>query len=113
MNFACVSSGASMVSQIGSLLYVKLIAAGIIVLAALSVPIAAMIPKSQLKRRFRLAGSLLLGIGLVVASVGEMIQSGRLLPEGILTAGGVFLVYVGVRKYRRDPEGRTAPAQIL
>jgi threonine/homoserine/homoserine lactone efflux protein len=89
------------------------IAAILAIAATLSALIALLIPVSQSKGRVRLIGSCLIGAAFLLASLTEMIHRKQLWPEGILTAGGIFLVWVGIRKYRRDPEGRTPAAKIL
>ena len=82
----------------------------LIILAAVSVPIAALIPISNSKGRVRLAGSLLLGTGFILMGVVHVIVNQR---YWLLVIGGGFLIWVGLRKYRRDPQGRTSSAAIL
>jgi threonine/homoserine/homoserine lactone efflux protein len=83
-----------------------LIAVGCVVIAALA-------PVSRAKGRMRLAGSLSIGIAIPLGGLSQAIREGKLLPSIVGLLGGVFLVWVGLRKYQRDPEGRTPSAQIL
>lgn len=81
--------------------------------AAGCVLIAALTRVSRAKGRIRLAGALLIGTAFPVAALSQAITVGKVLPGVIGVLGGLFLVWVGLRKYRRDPEGRTPLAQIL
>jgi len=85
----------------------------LIVTTGISVPIAAITPISRLKGRLRLAGSCLAGSGIFIEGLTPITRE-RLIFRSMLCLGaGVFLIWVGLRKYRRDPEGRTQPRQIL
>jgi hypothetical protein len=85
----------------------------LIILAVVSVAIAMLIPRSRAKGRMRLAGSLLLGLAFIVTFPGLLQQTPHSWRAIVVPVGGVFLIWVGVRKYRRDPEGRTPAARIL
>ncbi|UWZ82443.1 LptF/LptG permease family protein [Occallatibacter riparius] len=85
----------------------------LIILAAVSVPAAMLIPRSRAKGRMRLAGSLLLGMGFISEFPAALHDVPPLWRAALVPIGGLFLVWAGIRKYRRDPEGRTSPAQIL
>jgi hypothetical protein len=93
-------------------LLMLLCAVGFILTLACGV-IGALTPVSRAKGRIRLAGSLIIGIAIPLGAIAQAVQEGRLRlgVGGIL--GGTFLVFVGLRKYHRDPEGRTPPAQLL
>jgi threonine/homoserine/homoserine lactone efflux protein len=78
-----------------------------------SVVTAALIPVSRAKGRIRLAGSFFIGIAFPLGALEQTIAEGKILPGIVGFIGGAFLVWVGLRKYQRDPEGRTPPAQIL
>ena len=84
-----------------------------VVAAALSVLIATLTPVSRFKGRIRLLGSCLVGVAFLVTSVTEMIRAEKLWPQSLLTAAGIFLIWIGFRKYQRDPKGRTRTASIL
>lgn len=77
------------------------------------VVIAALTPVSLTKGRIRLSGSLFAGIAVPLSVLSQAIREGKLLLSVVGLLGGVVLVWVGLRKYRRDPEGRTPSAQIL
>ena len=91
-----------------------LLPALLIALAVLTVPIAALMPISKHRGRFRLAGSLLAGSGLIMGAVSSpMMHSRFLIPDALLIALGAFLLRAGVRKYRKDPTGITPAGKIL
>ena len=75
--------------------------------------IAALTPVSRAKGYTRLAASLFCGPALMLHLLAQAFDEGEFLPGVIGLFVGVFLVWVGLRKHRRDPEGRTPPAQIL
>jgi hypothetical protein len=75
--------------------------------------IAALTPVSRAKGRIRLAGSLFVGTAILLAALSQAIAEGKLRLGVAGLLGAAFLVWVGLRKYRRDPEGRTPSAQIL
>jgi hypothetical protein len=91
----------------------RIIPLALVVAAAVIVPISMMMPASRAKGKTRLAGSLLLGAVLVLISVFQVVAGDCRWQEGILLLGGVGLAYLGVRRYRKDPEARTPAAQIL
>ena len=83
------------------------------VLAVVSVMIAAVTPRSRTKGRLRLAGSLLIGTAFVVGSLCQALIEAKLWLGLVGVSAGLFLGWVGMRKYRRDPEGRTRASKIL
>ena len=86
---------------------------GLFILAAISVPIAMLMPRSRAKGKMRLAGSVLLGLGfiwVVPTAFNGVLPVWRAAPFPV---AGLVFIWLGIRKYRRDPEGRTPPAQIL
>jgi hypothetical protein len=89
------------------------IAAAVAVSAFCCGVIAALIPISRIKGQLRLAGSLLIGIAFCIGALSQGVAEHnlRLSVAGFLCGG--FLVWLGLRKYRRDPEGRTRASQIL
>jgi sulfite exporter TauE/SafE len=72
-----------------------------------------MIPTSRLKGRVRLASSLLVGAAFPVMAISQGVMQRKPLLSVVELIAGAFLVWLGLRKYRRDPEGRTPSAQIL
>jgi hypothetical protein len=92
---------------------VKLLVLVFVIFAVGCVVIAALTPVSRAKGRIRLAASLFIGIAFPLGALSQAIGEGKLLPSVVGFVAGVFLVWIGLRKYRRDPEGRTPSAQIL
>jgi hypothetical protein len=84
-----------------------------IVLAVISVPIAAVIPNSKAKGHIRLLGSLFVGAGFGLDSLLQLTRGGRSWPGLFELIAGAFLVWLGLRKQRRDPEGKTPADSIL
>ena len=82
-------------------------------MAVLCVLVAAVLPVSVAKGRIRLLGSLSVGAGFAVMSLTQIVNENRLWPTAVLLFGGIFLIWVGLRKYRRDPEGKTPARSIL
>lgn len=85
----------------------------LVLLAVLCVIIAALTPVSRLKGQLRLLGSLLAGAAFCTGSVVQVAQDHRQWPGLLLSAMGGCLIWLGLRKYRRDPEGKTPSATIL
>ena len=84
-----------------------------IVVARLCAFIAALMPVSRSKGQTRLAVSLLVGAGFVLGALSQMAKEGHLWPGILGFAAGAFLSWIGLRKYRRDPEGITPAAKML
>ena len=53
------------------------------------------------------------GGGFVVGGLDQIVKEDHLWPGSIGLLAGVFLVWIGLRKHRRDPEGRTPARSIL
>lgn len=70
-------------------------------------------PVSLAKGRMRFLGSLLIALAIPLGAIDQAITTSDLAPGVMGLLAGAFLAGVGVRKYRRDPEGRTPPAQML
>ena len=79
----------------------------------LCVIIAALRPVSRQKGQARLLASLFGGAVVSVDSLSKIGKEYLLWPATIELAGGFCLIWLGLRKYRRDPEGRTPAATIL
>jgi len=94
-------------------MFIKALVLGLAICACCCGVIAAFTPISRLKGRARLAGSLFVGIAIPLGALSEAIAHRNIVTAVIGLTAGVFLVWVGMRKYRRDPEGRTPSAQIL
>jgi uncharacterized membrane protein len=88
----------------------RLLPSVLVLIAFLCVIVAAMAPVSKLKGQARLLASLSLGSGFVVNCLVQRFAIWQLLLG--LTAGAL-LILLGLRKYRRDPQGKTPVATIL
>lgn len=88
-------------------------ALALVLCAVLCVFIAALVPASHKKGRIRLAGSLFIGAAFPVATSAQSLIERKLLPLLVGLIVGSFLAWIGWRKYRRDPQGKTPAAQIL
>jgi hypothetical protein len=84
-----------------------------LLLALVCVLVQALMPVSRTKGNTRLAGSILLGGGLSAESLIQMASQHGFWPEVTLLPMGGVLIWLGVRKHSRDPEGKTPPAAIL
>ena len=93
--------------------WINLLACALAVCAVFCALAGALIPRSRAKGRLRLLGSLLIGCAFPVMALSQAVAQHKALLIVVGLVCGSFLVWVGFRKYRRDPEGRTPPAQIL
>ncbi len=84
-----------------------------IIIGLLCALVAIAFPVSRQKGNMRLAASSLVGTGFVIGAVAQIGSGGAMWPAIFGVVAGIFLDYVGWRKYRRDPEGRTRPAKML
>jgi lipopolysaccharide export LptBFGC system permease protein LptF len=82
-------------------------------LALFCVLIAAVISVSKAKGQLRLMASILVAAGFILGSLLQMVSEKRLWPGSLGVVAGVFLAWIGLRKYRRDPDGRTPSRLIL
>lgn len=85
----------------------------LILSAFVCVVVQALMPVSRWKGNVRFAGSLLVGVVFGAEALLQIAFRHRLWPEVLLLLMGGLLIWVGVRKRNRDPEGRTPPAAIL
>ena len=85
-------------------MFVRILPLGLGVLAVACILIAALTPVSRQKGRIRLAGSICIGVAFLIGSVSQILKKGKSIPALFGTLSGVFLVWVGLRKYRRGPE---------
>ena len=89
---------------------INVLALASVLLAVACVVIAALTPVSRRKGQLRLAGSISIGILFLLSSA----LSHALIKQKVFGAvAGAFLIWVGWRKYRLDPQGRTPSAKIL
>ncbi len=91
----------------------EVIPLGLIVLAILCLIVAALVPVSRAKAYARLLGSLCVGTGFVIDSVLQVVNAGGSWPRYFEGIAGALLLWVGLRKFGRDREGRTPAARIL
>ena len=75
--------------------------------------VAIAIRPSLVRGRIRLLGSILIALAMSLGGIEQTVTTYDFAPIVIGLLAGVVLAWVGVRKYRRDPEGRTRPAQML
>jgi hypothetical protein len=94
-------------------MFMRLAPLSLALLAVLCVVIAALTPVSRFKGQVRLLGSLLAGVAFCTGSVVQIAQEHRQWPGLSLSALGGCLIWFGLRKYSRDPEGKTPSASIL
>jgi len=69
--------------------------------------LAATAKASQRKGLLRLSASARVSLGFAAGGVVQVINERRLWPGCFGLVASCFLAWVGVRKYNRDPEGRT------
>jgi hypothetical protein len=84
----------------------------LIVIGAISALIALAIPISKIKGIMRLIGSFTVGAGFCSASY-AILKQGLVVQGTLIITFGLLLLWLGLRKYQRDPEGRTPAASIL
>jgi hypothetical protein len=85
----------------------------LMIAAVLTVPIAAVLPVSPRKGTIRLLGSILLGAGFCLESFTLFTEEHRMGVGIFCLCGGVFLVWVGILKNRRDPLGKEPAARTF
>ena len=73
---------------------------------------AALITVSSRKEILRLAASVAVALGFGVGAVSQIINDQRWWPGSFGLGMFLFLAWVGLRKFKRDPEGRT-PARTM
>jgi hypothetical protein len=95
------------------MLTVRLIPLVLILIAVVSVLIAALVPVSKAKGQARLLASLFVGAGFGLDSLLQLTRENEVWPRLFELMAGALLVWLGFRKHRRDPEGRTPAASIL
>jgi len=87
---------------------VKLLVLLLAVGAVCCVMIAALTPVSRAKALRRLAGSLFIGTAFPLGALSQAVEQRTPIPAVVGMIGGAFLVWIGFRKYRRDPRRANA-----
>jgi hypothetical protein len=90
----------------------RLVPLGLILLGILCAIAAALRPVSRLKGKVRLLASLFGGAGVGVDSLTWIAKANLVWPAAIELAVGVYLIWTGLKTYRKDPEGK-APATSI
>jgi hypothetical protein len=91
----------------------RVVPLGLILLGVFCVIVAALRPVSRQKGQMRLLASLLGGAAVSVDSVTKIGKENLLWPAIIQLVGGFCLIWLGLRKFKRDPKGKTPAAQML
>jgi len=89
------------------------IAVTCVILGLISSLVAAFLRESAAKGRARLLGAVTVGISWTLYFLVGGTREHLLGAQFIGVFGGVFLIWLGIRKQRRDPLGKTRAAQIL
>jgi hypothetical protein len=92
---------------------VRAIPLGFVLLGLIFAAVASLTPISPRKGLLRLIASGLVGAAFVEGSIVQMFGEHRLWPAAFGIGAGAFLAWIGYRKYKRDPDGHTAAAQML
>src|SRR3569833_3271171 len=95
------------------MLLIKFLVVLLAISAVCCVIAASLIPVSRAKGRRRLAGSLFIGTAFLLGGLLQAVEQRSVFLVVVGLIGGAVLVWIGLRKYRRDPEGRTPSARIL
>lgn len=74
---------------------------------------AALTEVSSRKGLLRLSASAMVALGFAVGAVSQVINEKRLWPGCLGLGVSCFLAWIGFRKFKRDPEGRTPAASML
>jgi hypothetical protein len=85
----------------------------LILLGLASLLIASFAPVSRQKGWVRLFASIFVSVAFAVGSITQIQSERRIWPGAFGLAVAMFLAWGGLRKHKRDPEGRTPVASIL
>ena len=85
----------------------------LVLLGLLSALVAALKSVSRSKGKMRLLGSMLVGAAFLLGGLMQIMKESRLWPGALGLVGGIWLLWIGARKYRKDPDGETPAATIL
>lgn len=99
--------------EAGLHLAMRVVPSGLILCGLTFALLAAIIKVSEEKGLFRLAASIAVALGLATGGAAQMVGERRIWPGCFGLVASCFLAWIGVRKFNRDPEGRTPPASIL
>jgi thiol:disulfide interchange protein len=99
--------------EAGLHLAMRIVPSGFILLGLALALVAAIIKVSERKGLFRLAASIAVALGFVIGGAAQMTSERPIWPGCFGLAASCFLAWMGVRKFNRDPEGRTPPASML
>lgn len=91
---------------------VRLAPLGLILLGIFCAVIAALRPVSRVKGQVRLLASLFGGAGVSVDSLAWIAKANLVWPAAIELVIGLYLIWIGLRTYRKDPEGKTPTTSI-
>jgi hypothetical protein len=91
---------------------VRLVPLGLILLGILCAVAEALRPVSPLKGKVRLLASLFGGAGVSVDSLIWIAKANLVWPAAIELGVGVYLIWTGLRTYRKDPEGKIPATSI-
>lgn len=91
----------------------RIIPLGLVLLGLAALLASVLMPVSPRKGWARLSASLLVAAAFALGSSAQMVQEHRPWPGIVGLAIGLFLVYVGFRKQKRDPHGRTPTASMF
>jgi hypothetical protein len=94
-------------------LWIRVIPASLILLGLTCALIAVFAPVSPRKGWTRLLSSVLVSAAFAVGSISQIVKDHRLWPGGYGLGAAVFLAWIGMRKRKRDPEGKTPAASML
>jgi hypothetical protein len=86
---------------------------GLILLGLASALVATLSAISAQKSPWRLATSVFVGAAFTVGSIAQMLKENQLWPGAFGLGAGVFLMWIGYRKYKKDPDGNTPAAKML
>lgn len=95
------------------MILVRALPLGLVLFGLMCALVAAFTPLSSLKGRLRLLGSLFVGTAFTVGGLFQTMNEQRLGPGGFGVVFGIFLIWIGVRKHKRDPNGASPAAQML
>jgi len=75
--------------------------------------VAALRPVSRFKGQARLFSSLLVGGAFFIGGFTQIRQSAQLWPGSFGVLAGLWLAWIGWRKFERDPDGKTSASKML
>lgn len=94
-------------------LWVRATPAVLVLLALTCASVAGLMRVSPRKGQIRLLASLLVAAALSFGGLAQMVSEKALWPAIFGVLAGSFLVWMGFRKYKRDPFGKTPAGKML